>query len=146
MARSRRRDDLAEFRRDDSVSSAPVRRQLFTWRGDEGDTFSSGTLPPPFVKSVDYVPVQDERPQVGPFVHESVPIPGWEPWGSPRVLPTRGASRSTLVSVLRPTFGGSDNPCAARARRREVIFAIGAGGRRLGTKKVRRTPDSERSC
>jgi len=37
-------------------------------------------------------------------------------------------------------------PCVRRKKRREVIFASGRGGRKLGTRRVRRNASSSISC
>lgn len=140
--------DLEAFRRDDSVYSEPVRRQSYTWSGEGIVQPSSRRLPRPFVKSVDYEPATDYLTPVG-MVQEpdgAFALRPATPLAPSFVRVSYGPSRQSLRSLLRPTFVGEDNPCASRARRREVIFATGKGGRKLGTKKVRRTSDSERSC
>lgn len=139
--------DLRAFRADDSVSFGPSRRSVFTWRGEDSFYSSSRRLPPPFVKSVDYGTLPDVVPApplvpAGPVWSPSAYVP----LSRAPVQVSHGRGMGTLSSRMRPVFVGSRNPCQGRAARREVMFAIGAGGKRLGTKRVRRTADSERSC
>lgn len=152
MRSRRRRDveaDLVEFRRDDSAYDAPAhRRQLYRWRGEDDYSPSRRSLPPPFVKSDDYdvlvSPFIPEAPSQASGFRPAAPLA--TPLQGSRPVVSYGPSRQTLRSLLRPTFSGTDNPCHGRKVRREVMFAAGLGGRRLGTKRVRRTSDSERSC
>lgn len=141
-------DDLRQFRRDDSAFDEPTFRRQYQWPGEDIVVSSRRSLPRPFVKSVDY---ETDGFIAPPEVSPVSPLAGVPrgAGGGVSARPVRvshGPSGLSLMSLLRGYFRGSDNPCVQRSQRREVIFAMGAGGRRLGTKKVRRTLDSERSC